>query len=433
MDKRQHLRASRRFYALLIIGIIMVGLFVFSAPVCNAATIEVRPGQLIQDAINQAVSGDTVFVFSGIYAEDIVMESGVTLEGDHYARVILKGKVLFKDEPSTLKNITILFPESNLLSYTNSQYSEFKLENDAGITIINSSPIIQNCAIRPDLETINGLNPENPALEYYGKAIQIWNLYNNPEISPNIENSLIQDTDCGIYYFAQAFSGEILGRIKNNTFYHNKDGVILRMHKENPQMHNNIFDKSGGAAIYFTYEDGGVFGERKENINNNLFYENVRNFWCDESQSAFDLIDMQSNISANPLFISILDGIFYVDPLSPCIRQPGSDNIGAYGSDSIPPILTNILPAESRFTGSSSIDLSGDVSDNSGILSVSVISNSANSQQAVVNGAEFSAKNIGVDFGLNNIDITAKDVAGNETSESRTFYNFHAPVSPPQF
>jgi len=406
------------------IGFFFLLFFAGFANVLYAATVEVHPGESIQNAINQAAPGDTVFVFSGIYAEDVIMKDGVTLDGDHYARVILKGKVLFKDKPSILKNITILFPESSLLSYSNSQYSDFKIDNDAGITIINSSPVIQNCVIKPD----------DPPREYYGKAIQIWNLYNpNPDpdlsaISPSIEGVLIQNTECGIYYFSQAFSGKILGQIKNNTFYHNKTAVTFRMHKESPQIYNNIFDASSDTAVYFTYEDGSIFGERKEKINNNLFYKNTRNFWCDESQNPFDLIGIQGNIEDDPRFIGPVNNSFYLQAGSPCINMgQAGEKIGSYSTDLEYPTLTNILPMENKFIGQSKISISGTVHDDNGIFSVY-----ANSEPAAINGTAFTIENFPLDYGLNDINITAKDVAQKDTTVSKAIYNFRMPIAPPE-
>ncbi len=209
----------------VILFFLLLGVAVISPT--YAATIEVHPGESIQSAIDQAVSGDTVSVFSGIYPEDIVMKDSVDLTGESYNLVVISGRISFQDSSSTLKDVTIIFPEGNFLTYVNTYYNGFSLQDDAGITIINSAPTIQNCLIMP-------------SLEHYGKGIQIWNMYNNPDTAPQIVNNIILDSEIGIYYFAQAFGGAILGQIKNNTLYHNKNGIILRMHKEKPEVKNNI-------------------------------------------------------------------------------------------------------------------------------------------------------------------------------------------------
>lgn len=283
-----------------------------------AKTIEVRPGEIIQDAINnQAVSGDTVFVYAGTYYEDIFMKDGVSLIGELSSRVTIKGKVFFKDATSTLKDVTVLFPESNLLSYSNDYYLDWKLESDAGIIAINSAPIIQYCVIQPDLDFINSSGGYNPPLEYYGKAIQIWNLYRSDNTGPFIENNLILDAEIGIYLFSQAFGGVILGQIKNNTFYHNKNGIILRMHKEKPEIRNNII-AGGYVGLFLTYRDGLLFDERKELIHHNDIWDAIYKYWLDAETLEFDLTGINGNISEDPLFVDPASFDFSLDIRSPC-------------------------------------------------------------------------------------------------------------------
>ena len=395
-------------------------------------TIEVHPGGSIQGAINQASSGDTVFVFAGVYSGEVLMRSGVNLIGESRDKVTLKGRVSFKDANSTLKDFTILFPEGSVLSYTNlyipHYYENWKFQANAGITAINSVPLIQNCIIEPDLVTINALHPGNPPLVYYGTAIQVLNMYKNPDIEPIVEKNLIRNTNRGIFYFSQASGGAIYGEINNNTFYHNKIGITLRMHKENPHIYNNIFDDCLDSAIFLAYEDGELFTHRKTNMNNNLFYDNTENFWLDSAQAPFDLIDIQGNLDNDPLFIDPNSGNFYLSEQSPARGTgQGGENIGSYSADLQYPMIEDILPIESRFIGLSKINISGTAYDDNGIFSVYV-----NSDPAVINGSAFSLEGISLDYGLNNISITAKDVAQKDTTVSKAIYNFRMPVAPPQ-
>ena len=114
---------------------------------------------------------------------------------------------------------------------------------NAGITAINSEIMVKDCIIMPNLDIINYEGSYNPPLERYGRGIQIWNLYDNPNINPIIENNLILNTEMGIYLFPQAFSDPILGAINNNTLDSTTYGIVMRMHKENPMIANNIMTK----------------------------------------------------------------------------------------------------------------------------------------------------------------------------------------------
>jgi len=299
----------------------------------HADTIEVHPGESIQNAINEAVSGDTVFLFSGTYVEDIVMKDNVRVEGEAYNQVEIYGTALFEDVSSTLKDVTIIFPQGNFTSYTNTYYADWQLAQDAGITAINSSPTIQNCVIKPDLDNII------PELERYGNGIQIWNMYENSDVSPQIEGNLIQNTDCGIYYFSQALGGAINGKIKNNTLYNNGYGVILRMHKENPEIVNNIIVNGIYAGIFLTYRDDPLFDNRKSNIHHNDIWNNLYNYWLDSGGAEFNLTDINNNISEDPLFEDAENGDFRLDSSSPCIGEGASgEDMGGYATT--PPVVS---------------------------------------------------------------------------------------------
>ena len=412
---------------LIISFLFLLSFFITFANPLSAEGTEIYPGQSIQLAINEATSPATVFIHAGTYTEDIFMKSGVTVQGESYGMVTLKGRVFFEDVTCTLKEVTISFPQSSLLSYSNTHYTNWKLVADAGITAINSVPTIQNCVIKPDLEAINNLHPETPPLEYYGKAIQIWNMYENPAAAPQIEGNLIRDTDCGIYYFSQSFGGAICGDVNNNTFYHNKIGVLLRMHKENPHIYNNIFHSCAENIIHHTYETSDLSPSRTSILNNNLLWDYSIQGWLDETSTEFSIAGVNNNIENDPGFIGLDDGSFYLSEDSPCLGVgEGGNDIGAYPVDLQYPSLTVIAPAKNRLVGQLAVDISGTVSDDNGILYVFVNSNSA-----TVSGTTFEISGFSLNYGFNDINITATDMAKQSTIEPKPIYVFRAPVAPP--
>ena len=291
----------------------------------------------IAEAMAVATNGATIHVYPGVYNENVHMKENVILEGDDNVATIIKGNVFFEEVDATIDNFTILFQEGSILSFTNNYYANWALLADAGITAINSKPVIQKCIIKPDPDMIDA--------EYYGKAIQIWNMYNNSEVSPQVEFNLIQNTNAGIYYFSQAFGGAINGEIKNNTFYHNKNGIILRMHKENPHIYNNILDSCQTAGISFTYyEDEPLFSQRKINVNNNLFHQNTSNF-----SPFFDLTN--GNFEDNPLFVNPNNDNFYLQVNSPALTGGvGGSLIGAYVEGVIGELFIEITSCEDGVT-----------------------------------------------------------------------------------
>ena len=82
-------QARRRAW---LLGLIAAGLFVgalavFFAPSADAATINVSPGQSIQNAINSAAVGDTVLVAAGDYTGGVTISKAITLQGQPGAKI----------------------------------------------------------------------------------------------------------------------------------------------------------------------------------------------------------------------------------------------------------------------------------------------------------------------------------------------------------
>ncbi len=320
--------------------------------------IQVQPGHSIQDAIDlQAMTGDWVYAGPGVYPENIVMKNGVDVVGEACDSVIINGRVLFRGVFSslaaTLRNVTVAFPEGNPLFYTNNYYANWNLQDDAGITVINATPTIENCVIAPDLDTINNAHPDQPELESYGKGIQIWNMYNNPDLLPTIENNIIRNTEYGVYCFSQAFGGAILGQIKNNTFYHNQNSIILRMHKEKPEIKNNIIS-GGDTGIFLTYRDDLLFDERKALMHHNDVWGMPNTYWLDAEALDFNLAGINGNISDDPLFLNPDNYDFSLALSSPCVGQ--ADDGGDMGArltaptpPEIPTISSLSSPTNQRF------------------------------------------------------------------------------------
>ncbi len=238
------------------------------------ADIVVLPGEFIQSAVNSASQGNDIFVCSGIYAEEIhIQNKDITLLGEDATDTVIKGDVSLLKSDSTIEKLSVLYKDSNFVSYSDAHYDGFEIITDAGITAINSAVIVKGCIIMPD--------PDIFGPDKFGKGIQIWNLYGTTDIMPIIENTEISNAMDGIYLYSQAFGGAILGEIKNNTLDNNNYGIVLRMHKEKPLIQDNEITNSIH-GIHITYEDGTLLEERLNNIINNTFSGNTDDIWCDE-------------------------------------------------------------------------------------------------------------------------------------------------------
>ena len=236
----------------------------------------------IQDALNGAVSGDTINVAAGTYTGDINMKDGVDLAGENAKNTIIEGNITCLESDSTIENLTVVYNEGQYVNFTNSNYTDLKILADAGITAVDSEITVRNCVIYPDLTSGGG--PKAP----FGKGIQIWNLYGAPTKAPIIDNTLIVHCNTGIYYYSQAFGGAINGTIQNSTLDANKYGIVLRMHKEMPLIQNNIISNSLD-DIHITYDGDTLLAARLADIANNCIFiqdPSGHHIWCDAAQSA---------------------------------------------------------------------------------------------------------------------------------------------------
>ena len=89
----------------------------------------------IQDAINAAHSGDTIYVFNGTYQENIQVDKTLILEGENPASTILDGL-----EKDTVIRLTADEVTITGFTITNSKNSS----NEAGIYLSSNYTIISN-------------------------------------------------------------------------------------------------------------------------------------------------------------------------------------------------------------------------------------------------------------------------------------------------
>ena len=228
----------------------------------------------IQESLDNSLSGNTIYVRPGTYEEAMVVlenKDGLVLLGDG---AIIEGNLAFLDSDIEMDGFTIKYGEGTPVEFANSHYADLKIIADAGITAVDSELIIKNCIITPNLDIFT---------DSYGKGIQIWNMYQGVDKTPTIENNLILNADTGVSLFSQAFGGRILGEIKNNTFVANDTGILLRMHKENPIIKDNIITDAVD-GVHITYEDSTLLNDRILNIMGNDFFNNTHNIWCDAIQ-----------------------------------------------------------------------------------------------------------------------------------------------------
>ena len=187
----------------------------------------------IQDAINDAVDGDTVFVYSGIYYENVFVNKSLTLRGEDKNTTIIDGAgdVGF--------NITINDTFINGFTIKNCTFGISLLHNSieaSNITISNN--IIYDCG--------HGILLVNSTNTYI--------LFNT--IFNNSGNSI----------FIQKCNNS---NITNNVFYNNSEnGITIKKSSNCNIFLNDIYNNLDlGISIVDSSQNNSIF---KNNINNNL-------------------------------------------------------------------------------------------------------------------------------------------------------------------
>jgi len=254
----------------------------------------------IQDAVNNAKYGDTVYVKPGTYNETIDLKSGIILEGAgaEETKITYSGDDrvidIYEDSDVTVSGFT--------LEYNGS-------ENRVTLRIKNSS---KNVVIRNNIITgsiYSGVNVGN----------------NSSKI--RIENNVIRDNKhSGVYIFGNSsavikgneiydngyhgvsIKGETRSQIINNTIVFNGyNGFYPRLDAK-PVFQNNIVvnNKDGIDVTTKSGSDGDPI----------LGYNNV---WGNEGRNYEGLDQPPTDISLDPEFVDLEGRDFNLKPTSPCI------------------------------------------------------------------------------------------------------------------
>ena len=102
------------------------------------SVIRVRAGESIQIAIDQAKSGDTVYVDAGVYTQSFVLKQGVNLQGENPETTILDGGGRNEDLITAMGDNRIEgFTITGGAVYSGNPYSAIRVEGD-NVTVANN-------------------------------------------------------------------------------------------------------------------------------------------------------------------------------------------------------------------------------------------------------------------------------------------------------
>jgi parallel beta-helix repeat protein len=163
----------------------------------------------IQDAINNSHDGDTIFVYSGIYKETIVIPVSITLQGEMPTTTIIQGKWnrwVIQEKTNNIKIIGFTLTGSNIGVYigSNAHHTEIAFNIITG----------ENVGIKQYMN-INGSNN-------------------------SIHHNVIKNNNRGI-----ELSSATYNKIFNNTFQNTYDGILLWSSSDYNTIYNNRFSDRG--------------------------------------------------------------------------------------------------------------------------------------------------------------------------------------------
>jgi len=212
----------------------------------------------IQDAIDAASDGDTIFVYddSSPYLEDFVIYKSVTLMGENRNTTILDGVMLVNSNSTVVENVT----STHQMQFLECQKCTVKYCNfrDGGIFFCASQSDIHDCFFLRGSIGLQGIDNHihhNIFMECGDGIGCDWAGLNV------IENNTFYSNVIGIYvHGGERNYGNI---IRNNTFSNNDEGISLS-EAGGHHIYNNSF-LGGGISI-----SGKVYAASGENfIHNN--------------------------------------------------------------------------------------------------------------------------------------------------------------------
>ena len=255
----------------------------------------------IQDAIDAANSGDTIYVYNGTYYENIVIDQEISLIGNGTNNTIIDGQANSNVIRVIKNNVTIKgFTVKN--SGTGSMDTGIKL-NNAQNCLISNNNISNNCiGIYISGGSDNKIKSNNMSSNNR-TGIRISYSDNN-----NISNNNIENNGNGTFLPIQIpfqIGGITILESNNNLFSYNiltnnnHSSIRLWISKENKILFNKIQDHDYG--IYWNWS-----GSKNNIIYLNNFINNINNIGGSNSYQSYNSTQIISYIYNDTNFIRYL-------------------------------------------------------------------------------------------------------------------------------
>ncbi len=265
-------------------------------PRANAYTLYVGgvgPGNFskIQWAIENGSSGDTIFVYSGTYYENLAINKTISLIGENVDNTIIEG-----NRSGDVINIYADWVDISRFSITgggwNPNFYSLKLED------------VHNCTIRNNKITNNA----------------------NGIILQDSTHNIIEDNDVSdnVYQGIKLISSDD-NLVKNNTFIDNRYGISIKYSNRNYLVGNNASESFTHNGIYI-YCSAWNFISNNTVINNNIGIE-ISSYLSSYLLNVDEMLSENNTLSNNTVSHNRENGIYiYEGNQNKIIENNISDN-----------------------------------------------------------------------------------------------------------
>ncbi|MDH5451497.1 MAG: right-handed parallel beta-helix repeat-containing protein [Candidatus Bathyarchaeota archaeon] len=221
----------------------------------------------IQEAINVAGDGDTIFVRNGTYYENVIVNRSVSIIGEDKTTAIVDGSgygavfsvtaqnilisnFTIRNSSGSYPNSGIFLANSNTTIYNNivrDNNIDILLRSSSGNTISKNTVTTAIAGIALDSSSNNNILCDNVINQLTGDAFRIFSSENNI-----LYRNLIANNTAYTIYLNQANNNMLVGNtILGNSY------IIIQLHttSNNSFYYNNFLDNSGGISTYASVND----------------------------------------------------------------------------------------------------------------------------------------------------------------------------------